>query len=222
MLHAAVRRMDLNADVELAVKKDKILAAFNSWSKALDGLDQSNRRSALLMLRIQKFYPWFIIATLQDTRASLVDRFQDTFRDILDMVSDYVTLACERCSEFAFALEPGITASVYLVGIQCREESIRSRAIDILAKSAIQEGLWSRKLFASYCQRFKDLEESTAKAVLGTESSSLHIPEQARFTDVVFGMDSSAPGVGRLICARDATGKGGGLELFEDRFSIDM
>lgn len=221
ILHAAVRRIGLERNWELALKKEKLLAAFNAWSLSLNTLNQSTRTQALLMLRIQKFYPWFIIATLLDIRACLCDRFQDTFKDLVDMVSQYVEITRYQSPEFAFALEPGITASLYLVGIKCRDQSIRRRAIEILGKSTVQEGLWNRKLFASYCQKFMDLEERRANELLDVDASMSHIPEQARFNDVVFGMDPSAPGVGRLICARYAVEKDGSLEIFEDRFAIE-
>lgn len=221
-LHAAVRRLDLEANAELAGKKDKILAAFNSWSNSLSKMDQSNRRQGLLMLKIQKFYPWFIMATLQDMRASRCDQYQEEFESIVRMVSEYILLNCANCPGFTFALEPGITASLYLVGIKCRDPSIRRDTIEILAKMKVQEGMWSRRLFATYCQRIMDLEETRAKDVLHIDGPVTHIPEEARFNDVVFGIDSAAPGVGRLICGRFAVEKDDVLEIIEDRFTIDV
>lgn len=222
MLNSAIRRLDLEADPELAGKKDKILAAFDSWSKSLGKLDQSNRRQGLLMLKIQKFYPWFIMATLQDIRATSCDRYQEDFESILDMVLEYMSINCSECPGFTFALEPGITASLYLVGIKCRDPFIRREIIEILAKMKVQEGMWSRRSFATYCQRFMDLEETRAIEVVRIDGAVTYIPETARFNDVVFGMDPEAPGVGRLICARYAVEDGDELEILEDRFNIEM
>lgn len=222
VLHASVRRLDFSHNSEFGTKQVKILTAFDAWSSAVDTLNQAHKRQALLMLRIQMFYPWFIIATLQDLAACLCDRFQEKFHEIINMVSQYVGLACCQSQEFTFGLEPGITASLYLLGIKCREPTTRRKAIEFLSNSTVQEGLWNRKVFALYCQQFMEVEERRARELVGTDQAFDHIPEQARFNDVVFGVDPVQANVGRLVCARFALEADGALEVVDERFSVDI
>ncbi len=219
VLHATVRTMPISPDV--AFNKQKVLTAFDQWTASLRSLEQTDRVQAVLMLRIQSFYAWFIMATVHDKRASDCDRFQYVFEQTVELVSQYVEVSRSSTGDISFALESGITASLYLLGIKCRDPVIRRQAIRLLREHTVQEGMWRGQVYAEFCQRFMDLEEGRTRELPGSTGEVSFIPEQARFIDIVFGVDPSNPGIGRLICARLPEEEGSELEIVESRFKID-
>ena len=222
IVSATARKIAVPSHSDFEAKREKILRALNAFPSALAILEtnQQSDTLALLLLRVQVFYPFLVLATFRDTRECLCDRFQDVFVRTVEVASQYVESNPEEGSQFAFGLEPGIIASLYLIGLKCRHPSTRRKTIELLKKCTVQEGLWAGKLFASYVERLMEIEEQRAFEVLGLDVhlGQVGIPEEARFSDVLFAMDPGIPGSRRLVCTRCTDEKDGALEIVEDRF----
>ncbi|KAK3714639.1 hypothetical protein LTR37_007619 [Vermiconidia calcicola] len=220
VVYAMARRIDISSMPHLLARKVGMINALEAWLTALRSLDRDGESPALLLLRIQQFFPWFIISTFQNTRECLHDNLKDKFAEVVDLAVKYVELTRDSSSGFAFMLEPGIIASLYLVGTKCRDTCIRRRALGLLRGATVQEGLWSGKIYAAFVERLINLEEQRARDLIGADDELGILSEEARFSDVVLASDPKAPGYGRLICARFVHEETGELEIIEDRFRI--
>ncbi|KAK3720863.1 hypothetical protein LTR37_003526 [Vermiconidia calcicola] len=208
VVYAMARRIDISSTPYLLARKVGIISALEALSTALRSLDCDGDSPAVLLLRIQQFFPWFVTSTFQNTRECLHDNLEDKFAEVVDLAVN--------SSGFAFMLEPGIIASPYLVGTKCRNSCIRRRALELLCGATVQEGLWSGKIYAASVERFMNLEEQRARDLVGADDELSILPEEARFSDVVLASDPKTPGYGRLICARFAHETTGQLEIIED------
>ena len=219
-LYARARRIDHGQHPHLASRKHELLKAFGTWQSSLAAMGRPKDSTAILLLQIQQLFPWFIISTFQERRVSLSDRFEAEFVRTIDLATKYVEKTRSESSQFAFIMEPGILSSLYLVGTKCRSLAVRRKAIELLSRATLQEGLWSGRLYGKFVQRLMEVEEQRTRELIGAEADLDYLPEEARFSDVVFGVDPEKPGYGRLVCARSVHESSDDLEIVEDTFLL--
>ncbi|KAI5369289.1 Putative zn(2)-C6 fungal-type DNA-binding domain-containing protein [Septoria linicola] len=73
----------------------------------------------------------------------------------------------ERPPTFLFDME--IVSPIYFVGLQCRNPSVRRRAIAVLKSSMRREGLWDSHKAAAVTERVMQIEERNLSALDGSE-----------------------------------------------------
>lgn len=207
----------------LAHQRQTLLNALDKWSSSLAALKSTNRR-AVIHLRVTKFLPYFLISTLQDTCEIICDRFEDQFKEVVDLAVEFMSTSESKPFEtYKFVPEAGILASLYLVGLKCRNPCIRRKATDLLLASTIQEGLWTGCIYGRCVKRVVNMEEARARVVFGhsDDEEVTYVPEEARFSDVIIdtGMDDEIR-TARIICARFVDGTSSELEVMEDIFSL--
>ena len=207
----------------LTQQRQTLLNALDRWSLSLAAIETDNRR-AIIHLQVAKFLPYFLASTLQDTSELLCDRFENQFQEIVDLAVEFTSTSPNSPFEkYKFVPEAGILASLYIVGVKCRNPSIRRRAANLLVASHVQEGLWSGCIYGRCIKRLTEIEESRARKVFGQRDDEevTYVPEEARFSDVVIdtGMDD-LPQNGRIICARFIDEESDVLEVVEDVFVL--
>ena len=207
----------------LSHQRQNLLTSFDQWSASLAALASSNRR-AVLHLQVAKFLPYFLTSTLQDTCEIICDRFDDQFREVVELATEFMEMSENKPFEnYKFVPESGILASLYLVGVKCRNPCVRRKANELLLYSTVQEGLWTGCIYGRCIKRLIDIEEDRARAVFGLKDHEevTYVPEEARFSDVTIdtGADDELRSV-RIICARLDDEESEGLEVFESVFSL--
>ena len=217
--YAKARRLHPCRIPHMAHQRQTLLKALDRWSSSLVAIETDNRR-AIIHLKIAKFLPYFLVSTLQDPSELLCDRFEDQFREIVDLAAEFTSTSPNSPFEtYKFVPEAGILASLYIVGVKCRNPYIRRRAADLLLASKVQEGLWSGCIYGKCIKRLMDMEEGRTRVAFGQHKDEevTYVPEEARFSDVIIdtGMDDLPP-FGRIICARFTDEEGDELEVIED------
>jgi hypothetical protein len=221
--YAKARRLHPCHLPNLAHQRQMLLKALDRWSSSLAAIETDNRR-AIIHLQVAKFLPYFLVSTLQDTSELLCDRFEDQFQEIVDLAAEFTNTSPNNPFEtYKFVPEAGILATLYIVGVKCRDPHIRRRAADLLKASKVQEGLWSGCIYGTCIKRLIDMEEGRARAAFGQDKDDevTYVPQEARFSDVIIdtGMEDLPP-FGRIICARFADEDGEELEVVEDVFVL--
>lgn len=171
-----------------------------------------------LMLRIRYFFTNFALATCRDSDEMLTDQFMDDFKDALDCIEQYLTVAKRKMSEkdhssddsqsnrsmfFGFSILPAL----HLVTHKCRVPQLRSHALHILSTAHKQEGLEYSGILAMYARAAAEVEERRGAALaqrrieLGLQPLRSTFPEEARIADCVT-TGQGTRGIFRLTCTR--------------------
>lgn len=221
--YAKARQLRPGCLPQLAQKRQCLLNAFDKWASSLTALQSPNRR-AVIHLQVTKFVPYFLISTLQDTCEIICDRFDDEFQEVVDLAAEFMDTSVYKPFEnYKFVPESGILASLYLVGVKCRNPYIRRKANGLLLRSTVQEGLWTGCIYGQSIKRLIEMEESRARTLFGLREDEevTYVPEEARFSDVVMdtGDDDQIRDV-RIICARLMDEESQRVEIVEDVFSL--
>ena len=99
----------------------------------------------------------------------------------------------------------GMIVALYLTACKCRDSAVRFKAIALLERLKLQEGLFSSNLIAPFGRRIAELEGQRARAMNSIARDRplrcKDVPEAARFLDVTINADLRDPTLGRLVCA---------------------
>ena len=68
-------------------------------------------------------------------------------------------LSCNHIANRKFTLESPMVEHVYLVGIKCRDHTLRSKAISLLRRCG-REGVWDGPAFAAAAETAMQIEEA--------------------------------------------------------------
>jgi len=226
-MYAVTKKIDLYANPErrnMLDQQRQILGAFEKWSKGVENIQDANN-TVLTMLKIQHFFPFFILSTLQDDSETACDRFHDHFRRILDLGQKHAKQTTKVGISCNFSLESGVLASLYIIALKCRQTSIRREAIELLRSFPTQEGIWSGRIFACYLSKVVEMEESLARELRphnlpGMDLTYASVPEQARFGNVLLATDEKDAAIGRVVCARSEPGPNGRIKIVDGHFSL--
>lgn len=90
-IYAMSRAMDLSArkaGSALATKQSQLITAFNAWEAGLAGLAEQHDDLAVILLRIQHFFSWFVVSTLRDSDEVACDRFRAEYANVVTLASE--------------------------------------------------------------------------------------------------------------------------------------
>lgn len=118
------------------------------------------------------------------------DKHCSAYKKILTLVKFIIDLDANldhsmSGSRSEFALDMGIVGPLSAVAYKCRHPIIRREAIDLLASSPRQEGVWNSILSAYVCKRIVEIEEYG----LGQVTCCEDVPAWARITNVELDFD---------------------------------
>ncbi|KAI0384426.1 hypothetical protein F5Y04DRAFT_229293 [Hypomontagnella monticulosa] len=214
--YAASRTVDLSEDLALAKELRDVQRDITLWLGAFRSYIASQEATPPAMfLEIRHFCVLFQAMTCQQTTEIVCDRFNDYFKRIVSLAAKIGST-----QPLTFTIEAGVIPSLYLIALKCRMPEVRRQAISLLHHGTFQEGMWEGKLIAKFVEQAADWEEALAGASsAGPIASSAHIPEHARFCDVVLAA-TPEPGRGKIVCARYLHESSQEVAVFEKTFDI--
>jgi hypothetical protein len=205
-----------------------LLAFGNAMEAFARQIEQCNDRASMAV-HIEYVQVLFLITNCRETCEMACDVFNELFDMATNLAAQYIYSAptfSDIQPKRAFALEPGVLPTVFLVATKCRDRSIRQRAIKLMRDGCMQEAMWDGKPYATFMERLVELEEAAPKEyseydglpstqLLSLKTDSAQITEQARFVDVVLVGEACNLQDARLVCARYCHETNGRIEVTE-------
>ena len=211
-IKALSRSVDLGADgptisSRRAALESDLLNFGSAFRTCSQRAEIPSDRSAMA-IQIEYIQILFLIVTCRDTRECSSDAFHDLFASAVELAAKYMDLAprvADSKPKRAFALEPGILPTVFLVAEKCRDYGIRQKAIKLMQEGCTQEAMWDGKPYSTFMQVLADIEAQEPHVVHGvcnpkasTDTRMCNL-ESARMSEVVLvGEGQNA----KLVCAR--------------------
>ncbi|PIB03046.1 hypothetical protein CB0940_11910 [Cercospora beticola] len=220
LLHSYQRIVRLDEDEAVSRQLREVRDATAAWSSALASLaatHSANTDQIRLLLEIRFWAFWYMVSTLQDRDECSSDRFSKSFPHILDLAEKYinslprieVVVHGERENEEgirSFAMGQGILLPLYLVALKCRDQVVRRRALQLLRRVRVQEGMLDSDMLAICAAYAIVLEERSARECGGHEDDHVlkyeDVPESARFIDVTLAPLANDSRGCRLVCSK--------------------
>ncbi|KAB8207552.1 hypothetical protein BDV34DRAFT_211570 [Aspergillus parasiticus] len=108
---------------------------------------------------------WYIIGKMYvavppDGSEDVWDQFRTEFETIVSLMESYLSHTRQSSPKRTFSFDLGIVSPLYIVGMRCRDMSIRRRAIWLLESCERREILWDSTLTAMAARRVMEFEES--------------------------------------------------------------
>ncbi|KAE8330582.1 hypothetical protein BDV39DRAFT_212888 [Aspergillus sergii] len=108
---------------------------------------------------------WYIIGKMYvavppDGSEDVWDQFRTEFETIVSLVERYLLRTRQLSPKRTFSFDLGIVSPLYIVGVRCRDMSIRRKAIQLLESCERREILWDSTLTAMAARRVMEFEES--------------------------------------------------------------
>lgn len=159
------------ARINYLQRQRQLSREFISWKNAFQRLPTSNpshMRStdprASLLLWIQSRVSQIWVETCLGINEMIYDEHSDAFEAIVADAEKLVAINEEsglgRGSLIGrFTLEAGVIPMLYWSAMKCRQPLVRRRALEVIARSPQQEGLWRKKRFLKVAQMVIDIEE---------------------------------------------------------------
>lgn len=162
--------------------------SFDAWRHSREPKSPTNareRRTAVVLDIRRRF-----LTTLADF--STWDDHGDTFNEILDLIES-ISQEMRLIEPFAgsrderlFTLEFGTVSPLFMIARGCRDPLLRRRAIGLLRRFPIREGLWDSKMAADTAEHVMVLEEQAAGVNV---TSAQDIPQWARIREATTHRD---------------------------------
>lgn len=135
----------------------------HEWSAKLDELARSGhlgKEKNRYQLRLLRMFE-AVVKTCIDNDFSqgvfMLDRHRQTYAYILEELEDLYSLPDVQHSGLSFSQSVG--ESIWLCALNCRDSRHRQRAIGLLRRLRICDGLWDSMLLAEAMQKLKDVED---------------------------------------------------------------
>ena len=190
---AASRVVDIDSEPHLRQDMAAVEAELDLWRVAFTSLEITTANAAEHTLtRIYFFYLWLSVQTWREKDEMTVDRFEDEFHIIVNLIERYLDLSRARNRDIpgvpaAFSFGTGLVPCICLITIKCRTSGLRQRCIKALCTINLQ-GIFDTLYLASYLQATVNLEEQSARDICGWPQSMdlqcYQVPEQARLLSV--------------------------------------
>jgi hypothetical protein len=162
---------------------------FEEWCRAFEVFEQENRhllvnpanRRALALLELQKRYLGTHFSILDARGANdetIWDGYSVQFNEMLNYAEASMQIDDSEATsdrQPRFHMDTGVIPILFAIITRCRDPFIRRRAIELMTRNPMQEGLWNSVLVGKVAQRLITLEEG-AVAI----GSSNDIPAEAR------------------------------------------
>ncbi|PPJ58207.1 hypothetical protein CBER1_02619 [Cercospora berteroae] len=202
LLHSYQRIVHLDEDEAVSRQLREVRDATAAWSSALASLASTysaNTDQIRLLLEIRfwalcKSYPHIL---------DLAEKYIDALPHVEETVHGKRE---SKESTRSFAMGQGILLPLYLVALKCRDQLVRRRALQLLRRVRVQEGMLDSDTLAICAAYAVALEERSAKErgylkddhVLTYED----VPESARFIDVTLAPLAHDSRGCRLVCSK--------------------
>ncbi|CAH0051954.1 unnamed protein product [Clonostachys solani] len=145
------------------------LGQLESWSNLFENmLEQDNCHETtsdslalISLLRLQYTTAWTLLKSHGPEKEMSYDNFLPQFRQCVALARDAAE-AHERLSGSlrpTFTPEIGIIPVLYIIGVKCRDPTVRREVLDILRRQPIQEAVWDSSSTARVVERVIEIEE---------------------------------------------------------------
>jgi hypothetical protein len=229
------RSVAIPFESDIKVRLQRVLDQHKIWLLEYSAYLQDVRTpipKQLLLLRIRYFSSFLLLSTCRDTSDMPVDRFEDDFTHVLDLIEEYLlqspesfvsssttTASGARMHMDGINLEGGILPALRLVAFKSRTSSIRYRALDMLHSARRREGLTWSPVIGAIAGNIVSFEENAARDLLSASHSEQddlrceQVPEQARFSDIIIHAVRGDQTMIKLVCARYAHESDGAVRI---------
>jgi hypothetical protein len=116
----------------------------------------------------------------------------------------------------------GVIVALHHVAIKCRDSATRRKALSLLDRLKVQEGLCSSTLLVLFATAIVDKEEERARQMMNIPMDEpltcKDVPEEARFMEVLMDANTVDLGFGRLLCSTLPMDGIGEFDIDEYRF----
>jgi hypothetical protein len=226
-IKASSRSVNLGSDAQSMLSRkqalESSLLAFGKALESLAGRTEIRQERAIMAIQVEYVQIQFFISNCRETREMVCDQFNDVFERAIDIAARYISSGprfSDTTPKRAFAFEPGVLPTVFLIARKCRVPTVRQRAIDLMRDGCIQEAMWDGKPYATFMQQLAELEESMAQCSMPNDVDVSHrlveaIPEHARFIDEALVGEVNTLDQPRMICARYRHESDGRIEITE-------
>jgi hypothetical protein len=173
----------------VAHEQDIAQAELASWHKAFERFISSHPGQELSPLAKQLLHAKFLAAKIYINTALAVSQdiyleHIDDFKAIVAAAEEGIRYASNDEKWLGFTFEGGFLASLYLVGLKCRDPATRRKILGLMHHTNAKEGLWCRSEAACVLTRVMDIEEGRSTiGFQGTEDEGPS-PTPPRFYDV--------------------------------------
>ncbi|CAG9983669.1 unnamed protein product [Clonostachys byssicola] len=149
------------------------LGQLESWSDLFEHMLQqenshetaSESNALISLLRLQHTIAWTLLKSPGPEKEMGYDSFLPQFRQCVALARD-VAAAHERYSgslKPTFTPEIGIVPVLYMIGVKCRDPTVRREVLDILQRQTIQEAVWDSISTARVVERVIEIEEDGSR-----------------------------------------------------------
>jgi hypothetical protein len=146
---------------------------FERWTNAFTNLLEAAQRHNLFsetdrgeaqLLQIRTLHYAIILGHNNKCRGCIEDEmlwddFIAEYRQMVSLAETFLEQSSHRTTPI-FSLEHGIVSPMYFAALQCREPTVRRRALDILQHYPRREGFWDSVRSAQIAERCISLEEN--------------------------------------------------------------
>ncbi|GKZ31242.1 hypothetical protein AbraIFM66950_011535 [Aspergillus brasiliensis] len=163
--------IDISAPEALA-KREKCLHDFNQWNAKLEtylaGSLSPTDNIALNVLYLRRLYAK-VILSLNPCKGELAhDDFIDDYAQMLDLAGRILESLKIPSAEVSnrgstqakrhFSVESTVTETLFLIGVRCREPTIRRRALHLMRVYPRREGMCGTMLALELGEKFAEIE----------------------------------------------------------------
>lgn len=194
---------------------------------------------ALILLELRCFISDFNLATCRTMKESDVDGFHGQFTFALELVEAYFAnhpftrVSVNSANSASTVVEQphnvgifdfGIVSTLLTVASKCRTSAVRHKAMNLLHYARSVEHVHAIQPLEITAATTVELEEDNTANFWHVDPlqidqpptwSAEQVPEQARFSDVVFSVDEADDASTRLVCAYSTRGPDGSIHLLE-------
>ena len=159
----------------------------------------TNHNQRTCLLRLQHTITWILLSASTITRREMAyDAFLPQFRQCVALATEFAAAHERHSEQAAFTPEVGIIPVLYIVGVKCRDPTVRKQVLGMLRRQTIREAVWDSHVTARVVERIIQIEE-VGVACQGMEL----IPAMQRVEDMSWMQSFSGDGVSRVnVCYR--------------------
>ena len=188
-----VRKVESSASphtADILAEQKRLRLQLQQWSNAADKLTSEIsdilRRRALDLLRCYQAIAEIFLKTVTTQFQTSFDQFIVKFRWIVETLQLVLqTSTVSAAGPVLFSLDLGIIPCLFYTAIKCRHPQTRRRAVALLRKAPLREGLWNAREAAIVAEKAIEFEERNMGNEDGEEFCC--IPEEWRIQDIDIG-----------------------------------
>ncbi|KAK5165160.1 uncharacterized protein LTR77_009258 [Saxophila tyrrhenica] len=211
-------RITLDDYPELEASMSAVEGDIAGWSSSFACMPPpvgEAEKALRMLLQIQFLHAWVLTATWRSAPETRYDRFLPVFSNTVNNIEHLLTLRPnperpdieqqqgEGSVWRLIGRGTGSILALHLIATKCRDSAVRWKAVSLLDRIKLQEGLLSSVLLAPCTEQVVVLEEQWARRMNGmSEKAPLRcsdVPEEARIIEVSINANSSNLGIAGLV-----------------------